>query len=73
MGPVTRLLLKRNGSVAFSHARGGFFATPRLTRIDRDGLGVLDNAAGLDPESLASDGRRLYWLRDGQPQTASFR
>jgi hypothetical protein len=62
-GGVNRLVLKANGSVAFT--QGG-----SLTRITAAGAELLDTRA--DPESLASSDRHLYWLRDGLAQAAPF-
>lgn len=34
---------------------------------------VVASGAGIDPSSLALAGSRLYWLDNGQPQTAELR
>jgi hypothetical protein len=33
---------------------------------------VLDEGPGMDGDSLAANPTRLYWMRDGVPNTASF-
>jgi hypothetical protein len=43
-----------------------------LVKIERSQTIVVDSAPGIDRDSLATDGRHLYWLRDGQPQAAPF-
>ena len=63
-GSIGGLVLKPNGSLAY--VRGS------LVRIDSSGTTTLDPGPGIDESSLATDGRRLYWLRDGAPQVAPF-
>jgi hypothetical protein len=63
---VAGLLLKPNGSLAYVDSAAD------LTRVDKTGTTVVDTGAGIDPDSLASDGRHLYWLQDGQPRVAPF-
>jgi hypothetical protein len=64
-GPVSQPLLKRNGSIALLIAG-------RLVRADTTGTAVLDEGPGIDAESLAASGNRLYWMRGDAPQTAPF-
>jgi hypothetical protein len=70
--PDARLLLRPDGR--FAHLTRRYhpvFATPwTLTWVGRSGSRVLDEGAGIDPGSLATDGRHLYWLNDAQPKVA---
>jgi hypothetical protein len=63
--PLSALLVKPNGSVAF-------LLGERLIRIDSTGTATLDEGPGIDPASLAASSNRLYWMRGGAPQTAPF-
>jgi hypothetical protein len=63
--PLSALLVKANGSVAF-------LLGERLIRIDSAGTAVLDEGPGIDPGSLAANSNRLYWMRGDAPQSAPF-
>ena len=51
-GLVSGLLLTARGALAFVDAG-------QLKKLDRDGQVTIDPGTGIDPESLASDGRHL--------------
>jgi hypothetical protein len=72
--PVARLLLRPDGRFAYlTRTYHPVFPAPwTLTWVGRSGSRVLDEGAGIDPGSLASDGRHPYWLNDGQPKVASL-
>jgi hypothetical protein len=64
-GTVGPLLFKPNGTMAYLDQRG-------LVKVERRQTTVVDSGPGIDRNSLATDGRHLYWLRDGQPHAAPF-
>jgi hypothetical protein len=65
------LHLKRTGAAAF--VIGPTSDQPyELWRLDADGVQRLDGG-NIDPASLASNAARIYWTRDGQPFTATWR
>jgi hypothetical protein len=71
---VSDLELARNGAVAWI-ARNPYVDPPTVEvhKADADGHAQLDAGAGIDPGSLALSGKRIYWLKDGQPITATLR
>ncbi len=64
-GSIGPPLIKRNGSLAYLNGEG-------VVRVDRSGVSVVDPGPGIEQGSLATDGKHLYWLRDGEPQAATF-
>ena len=81
-GPVENLVLTERGRLAYIRRASDNANDSRLqvVRFNRDKtVTVLDNQPGIDytrpsiaPNSLATDGRRLYWLTNGQPRFAPF-
>jgi hypothetical protein len=59
------LVLKRNGSVAY-------VIGSRVVRVDVSGVKVVDEGPGIEPDSLAANGRLLYWTRGGVARSAPF-
>jgi hypothetical protein len=61
---VTALVLGPRGAFAYVSSGGA------VSKSDAGGEGVLDAAPGIDPNSLAIAGARVYWARAGSPQSA---
>jgi hypothetical protein len=64
---IDELILKRNGSVAFT-------AGVQLIRIDTTGTTVLDDGGifVFVPQDLSTNGSTLYWTTNGQARSAPF-
>lgn len=73
-GGVTDLELRPDGSVAWVAIDPTVSPAVTVVFLCRRGSDprLLDHAAGIDPRSLASSGRHLYWTRDGAPQEATW-
>ena len=76
---VARLLMKRNGSLAWiacdthgTRCRRGPYA---VLRHDRRGARLLDQGARIDPDSLriTRRGARVVWTKRGEPRHATLR
>ena len=39
---------------------------------DADGVRTVDQGPGIEPDSLAANGRLLYWMRGGVARSAPF-
>lgn len=61
----SELLLKRNGSIAYVIGN-------KVVAYDGDGVRTVDEGPGLEPDSLAANGRLLYWTRGGVARSAPF-
>lgn len=73
-GGVSDLELTRSGAVAWiAHNRYVQPHTIEVHKVDADGHAKLAFGAGIDPHSLALSGKRIYWLENGRPQTATLR
>jgi hypothetical protein len=62
---LAALILGARGSLAFVDG-------DRLLRSDRTGTTSVDTGPGSDPGSLATNGKQLHWLPDGQPRGTAF-
>jgi hypothetical protein len=72
-GRVRGLVLTSGGRLAYIRTATNSPSDPNLQVVvltANKTTSVLDAGENIDPDSLASDGRRVYWLRDGQPQFA---
>jgi hypothetical protein len=58
-------VLKRNGSIAY-------VIGSKVVRVDASGAKVVDDGPGIEAESLAANGRLLYWTRGGVARSAPF-
>ena len=61
---VAALVIGPRGSFAYVSSGGA------VAKSDASGEGTLDATPGVDPSSLAIAGSRVYWTRDGTPQSA---
>jgi hypothetical protein len=61
-GPVSQV---ERGQGFFAYADG------RVVIVDGRRERVVDAGPGVEPGSLAVAGRRLYWMRDGQPRSVA--
>lgn len=61
---VSALVLGPRGAFAYVSSAGA------VAKSDAGGEGVLDAAPGIEPDSLAIAGSRVYWTRAGAPQSA---
>jgi hypothetical protein len=68
-GNAQRIVLKRNGSVAWTRPFNGTF---EVVRLDGDGEAVVDRGAGVDVQSLALASGTLYWMNAGVPRSATL-
>jgi hypothetical protein len=59
------LVLKRNGSIAYVIGL-------QVVRADATGVKVVDQGSGIEPDSLAANGRLVYWTRAGVAHSAPF-
>lgn len=64
--PATDLVLTQNLAVAWIRPGGGGH---EVVKSDSAGLATLDAGAGVEPGSLATVSRRLYWTNAGQPRS----
>ena len=51
----------------------GSEATYSVVKVEATGPTTLDSGPDIDPRSLAVGGGRAYWMRGGQPQSATVR
>jgi hypothetical protein len=75
---VRDLVLKRNGSLAWTTAEGKYEGERLVNdyavwKHDADGEVLLDAGPEIDPLSLALDGDYLYWRNAGEARTATLR
>jgi hypothetical protein len=74
-GPVRDLVLTDRGRLAYIRSTSGSPGDPNVQVVEftaTDTINMLDAGQNIDPDSLASDDRHIYWLRDGQPRFAPF-
>ena len=64
----SKLVLTTTGAAAATWRTAGPDVV--VVKVDAAGQAVLDRSPGIDPDSLALVGNRIYWTRDGLPQTA---
>ena len=75
-GGVTSIVLKRNGSFAWSgHSRigevtGGELPPPKVVACESTGQHVLDSGPGIDLHSLKLHGSKLTWTDAGEARSA---
>jgi hypothetical protein len=64
-GYPSDLVLRRDGSVAY-------VSGDQVIKKDLNGTKVVDQGPRIEPNSLAANASRLYWIRDGVPRSAPF-
>lgn len=65
-GPYpSELLLKRNGSIAY-------VVGTKVIVYDAKGVRTVDDGPGIEADSLAANGRLLYWMRGGVARSTPF-
>lgn len=71
IGPATAVVVTSRGSVAWiahNDSTGGY----EVHSVVGNNRRLVSAASGIDPRSLASAGRTIYWTEDGNPRSASF-
>lgn len=66
------LVLKANGSVAWTVYSSGASEPKQLWALDSAGQRLLDSGPGLELESLELSGSTLTWLHGGMPRSATL-
>jgi hypothetical protein len=72
VGAVQALVVKSDGSVAWTVAAGPEEGTYQVHAVDKTGSRMLATGGDIAPGSLAVAGSTMYWTQAGIPQSASL-
>lgn len=69
-GSALDLDVTNTGAIAWTRGSLTGKDEKRIYKLDAAGEGVLDSGSSVDLHSLATDGRRVYWMSGGAPRSA---
>lgn len=72
VGAAQTLVVKSDGSVAWTVAADREEGTYQVHAVDRTGSRTLATGGDIAPESLALAGSTIYWTQGGAPQSATL-